>query len=97
AEFYDAVVTDLKLGKIDGIEVLKNVKRTQPETGVIMITGHGSIDTAVASIKSGAFDYLTKPVESEELMLVLKKALDHRELLGEVRRLREEVKGKYSF
>ena len=96
-ELYDAVVTDLKLGKVDGIEVLRSVKRMQPETEVLVITGHGSIDTAVAAIKAGAFDYLTKPVEPEELIMVLKKALEHRELVGEVRRLREEVKGKYSF
>lgn len=97
AQLYDAAVTDLKLGAIDGLEVLKGVKQAQPETEVIMITGHGSIDSAVSAIKSGAFDYLTKPVEPEELVLVLKKALEHRALLGEVRRLREEVKDKYSF
>ncbi len=94
---FDAVVTDLKLGDIDGLQVLQEAKKGQPELEVVVITGHGSIDTAVAAIKSGAFDYLTKPVEPEELAIVLGKALEHRSLLGEVRRLREEVKGKYSF
>ncbi|MBI4061458.1 MAG: sigma-54-dependent Fis family transcriptional regulator, partial [Elusimicrobia bacterium] len=94
---YDAVVTDLKLGDMDGLEVLKLAKARDPQTVVLVMTGHGSIDTAVAAMRSGAFDYLTKPVEAEELNLVLDKALEHGRLLHEVERLREEVKDKYSF
>ncbi len=97
SEGYDAVVTDLRLGQTDGLKVLESSKKAQPETEVIVITGHGSIGTAVAAIKAGAFDYLTKPVEPEELALALGKALDHRSLTAEVRRLREEVRGKWSF
>jgi two-component system response regulator HydG len=97
ADAYDAVVTDLRLGDIDGLKVLAAAKRLQPETEVIVMTGHGSIDTAVSAIKNGAFDYLSKPVEPEELAIVLSKALEHRSLVGEVQRLREEVKGKFSF
>ena len=96
-ELFDVVITDLRLEGVDGLRVLEGTKKVQPETEVLVITGHGSIDTAVAAIKAGAFDYLTKPVEPEELAMVLKKAVEHRELVGEVRRLREEVKGKYSF
>ncbi len=96
AEGFDAVVTDLRLGDMDGLKILETSKRLQPETEVILVTGHGSIDTAVSAIKSGAFDYLSKPVEPEELAIVLTKALEHRSLLGEVQRLREEVKGKFS-
>jgi DNA-binding NtrC family response regulator len=91
-EIYDAVVTDLRLGSGDGLKVLAATKASQPETGVIVITGHGSIDNAVAAMKAGAFDYLTKPVEPEELALALRKAVEHRDLLGEVRRLRAEVR-----
>lgn len=97
ADSYDAVVTDLKLGGADGLQVLAHCKKVQPETEVLVITGHGSVDTAVSAMKAGAFDYLTKPVEAEELIINLKKALEHRNLLGEVKRLREEVKGKHSF
>ena len=97
ATLYDAVLTDLRLGAMDGIQVLQEAKRAQPETEVLVLTGHGSIDTAVQAMKHGAFDYMTKPVQPEELMMSLQKALEHRRLLGEVRRLREEVKGKYSF
>ncbi len=94
---YDAVVTDLKLGDLNGLEILKLAKARDPRTEVLVMTGHGSIDTAVAAMRAGAFDYLTKPVEPEELNLVLDKALEHRRLLHEVERLREEVKDKYSF
>jgi len=94
---YDAVVTDLKLGDMDGLEILKLAKKRDPRVEVLVMTGHGSIDTAVAAMRAGAFDYLTKPVESEELNLVLDKALERRRLVSEVERLREEVKDKYSF
>src|SRR3989338_206860 len=96
-DIYDAVVTDLRLEGADGIIVLGEAKRIQPETEVLVMTGHGSTDPGVAAIKAGAFDYLTKPVEAEELLLVLKKALEHRSLVSEVRRLRAEMQGKYSF
>ncbi|MDP3542163.1 MAG: sigma-54 dependent transcriptional regulator [Elusimicrobiota bacterium] len=94
---YDAVVTDLKLGDLDGLEVLKFAKAKHPRVEVLVMTGHGSIDTAVAAMRAGAFDYLTKPVEPEELNLVLDKAIEHSRLVHEVERLREEVKDKYSF
>ncbi|MBI5624952.1 MAG: sigma-54-dependent Fis family transcriptional regulator [Elusimicrobia bacterium] len=97
SQHYDAVVTDLRIGVPDGLEILRIAKQSQPETQVILITGHGSIDTAVAAMKDGAYDYMTKPVEPDELAIVLDKAIEHRRLLGEVRRLREVVKGKYSF
>ncbi|HEX4047833.1 MAG TPA: response regulator, partial [Elusimicrobiota bacterium] len=94
---YDAVVTDLKLGDLDGLEVIKRAKARDPRVEVLVMTGHGSIDTAVAAMKAGAFDYLTKPVEAEELDIALAKALEHRSLVHEVERLREEVRGKYSI
>ena len=94
---YDAVVTDLKLGDLDGLEVLKFAKSKHPRVEVLVMTGHGSIDTAVAAMRAGAFDYLTKPVEPEELNIVLDKAIEHSRLVHEVERLREEVKDKYSF
>ncbi|MBI4371018.1 MAG: sigma-54-dependent Fis family transcriptional regulator [Elusimicrobia bacterium] len=96
-EIFDAVVTDLRLGAGDGLQVLAAARASQPETGVIVITGHGSIDTAVAAMKAGAFDYLTKPVEPEELALALRKSIEHRDLLGEVRRLRAELKEGLGF
>jgi DNA-binding NtrC family response regulator len=94
---FELVLTDLKLPDGDGLDVLKAAKREQPEAEVVVVTGHGSILAAVAAMKAGAFDFTTKPVEAEQLDIALRKALEHRSLLGEVKRLREEVKGKYSF
>jgi len=94
---FELILSDLRLGDGDGLEVLAHARREQPDAEVIVLTGHGSIAAAVAAMKAGAFDFLTKPVESEQLGMVLHKALEHRNLLGEVKRLREEVKGKYSF
>jgi len=94
---YDLIITDLKLGDLDGLKIVAAAKKAHPESEVVVITGHGSIDTAVAAIKAGAFDYLTKPIDSDELSIVLHKALERKSLLGEVKRLREEVKDKYSF
>ncbi len=94
---YDLVLTDLKLGDMDGLKILEASKKAQPDTEVLVITGHGSISVAVAAMKAGAYDFLTKPIEPEELVIILNKALDHSRLVGEVKRLREEVKGKYSF
>jgi DNA-binding NtrC family response regulator len=80
ATLYDVIITDLRLGSMDGLQVLREAKRAQPEAEVLVITGHGSIDTAVEAMKHGAFDYLTKPVQPEELLLSLQKALEHRSL-----------------
>ena len=76
---YQAVVTDLRLDEVDGLEVLAAVKRRSPETEVILITGFGSVDTAVEAMKSGAYDYLTKPVDPDDLVLTLKKAIERRQ------------------
>ena len=97
AEPFDIVATDLRLGDMDGLDVLAAARKFRPEAAGIVITGHGSITNAVSAIKAGAYDYLTKPVEIDELHLVIQKALEHRGLVREVNRLREEVKDKFSF
>src|SRR4030065_1609700 len=68
----DILITDLKLPDIDGIQILKEVKTTNPETQVIMITAYGSIDSAVTAMKEGASDYLTKPFAMDELLLLVR-------------------------
>ncbi len=93
----DLVITDLKLGDMDGMEVLSSVKKYDPRIEVIVVTGHGSIDNAVKAIKAGAFDYLSKPVDSEELALTIEKTIEHQKLIAEVENLRSEVHNKYSF
>ena len=88
---YQAVVTDLRLDEVDGLEVLAAVKRRSPETEVILITGFGSVDTAVEAMKSGAYDYLTKPVDPDDLVLTLKKAIERQQLRRQVAYLQKEV------
>jgi len=88
---YQVVVTDLRLGKVDGLQILRSVKKRTPETEVILITGFGSVDTAVQAMKVGAYDYLTKPVDPEDLVLTLKKALERRRLRRQVAVLQREV------
>ena len=94
---FDIVITDLKMPDIDGMEVLKTVKSHNKDIPVIMITAFGTIEQAVAALKSGAFDYLTKPFNRDELKITVKKALELRDLRGENLRLQAELSGKFSF
>ncbi len=91
AESFDVVVTDLTMPEVDGLQVLGFVKETYPETVVILITAYGSVETAVQAMKKGAFDYLTKPFERDELVLLLDKALRMRSLERENLVLRERA------
>jgi DNA-binding NtrC family response regulator len=92
---YDIVVLDIMMPNIDGIEVLRRVKETHPDIDVIMITGLSQIDTAVRAMKLGAFDYLSKPFDPEELKLVVERALERRRLLQENIALKSEVGTRY--
>jgi len=84
------VLVDIKMPGMDGIKVLSEIKKISPETEVIVITGHGGIDTAIDALRQGAFDYITKPINYDELQIALKRALDKQNLLAENRRLLEE-------
>ena len=88
---YDIAFVDLKMSPMDGIEVLAEIKQYSPKTTVIIMTAHGSVDTAVAAIKKGAHDYLQKPFDFEELKLFTQKVLAHHQLVHEVAELREEL------
>ncbi|MDH3230051.1 MAG: sigma-54 dependent transcriptional regulator [Alphaproteobacteria bacterium] len=94
---YDVVILDIMMPKIDGLEVLQRVKETHPDVDVIMVTGHSQIETAVRSMKLGAFDYLPKPFDPDELELVVQRALERRRLLQENLDLKTEVSSKYRF
>lgn len=95
--FFDIVITDIRMGNKDGMEVLKSFKKVSPETTVIMITAFGSIDTAIEAIREGAFDYISKPFKLEEITLTIKKALEQRRLIEENRLFRQELIEKYHF
>lgn len=94
---YDVVILDIMMPNIDGLEVLRRVKETHPSVDIVMITGLSQIDTAVQAMKLGAFDYLSKPFEPDELKLVVLRALERRRLLQENLILKTEVSSKYRF
>jgi len=92
---YDLLVLDIMMPKMDGVEVLRRVKEAHPDVEVVMITGLSQIATAVSAMKLGAFDYLSKPFEPEELRLSVERALERRRLLQENLTLKSEVSSRY--
>src|SRR5216683_2390797 len=93
----DIVVSDVKMPDLDGLDMLREIKAVAPSPHVITITAFGSIDTAIRAVKLGAFDYITKPFEIDQLLLSVEKALAERALRSEVVRLRAEVQRSYRF
>ena len=96
-EPFDLVLTDLMLPGVSGLDVLRQSKAQFPGTAVIVLTAFGSVETAVEAMKSGAFDYLTKPVDNEELLLAVNRALETVRLREEVGNLRMSVSRKFGF
>ncbi|MBC8870837.1 MAG: sigma-54-dependent Fis family transcriptional regulator [Planctomycetes bacterium] len=94
---YDVILLDLKMPKIGGMDFLRRIKDVRPDVEVIMMTGYAEISTAVEAVKLGAFDYLPKPVTSDQLAVAVGKALERRELLSENRYLRRELESRYQF
>ena len=94
---YDLLITDLKLPGMTGIDLLDQIRYGNPDLPVIMITAFGSIENAVAAMKKGAFNYLTKPINPDELLAVIKAALEKYELKRENITLRSALKEKYTF
>jgi len=90
----DLVLTDIRMGAVDGLTVLREFKRTSPDTAVVVLTAFGSLEGAIEAIKQGAYDYLAKPFKKEEIKLVVERSLDHCRLVRENARFREELKGK---
>jgi two-component system, cell cycle response regulator len=82
---YDIVITDMLLPGMDGMEVLKKIKEHTPDIDVVLITGFGSIESAVSFMKAGALDYITKPINSDHLEIVIQKAIERKELIKAAR------------
>ncbi len=93
----DLVITDMKMTGMDGLMVLKSIKERSPETLVIIITAFGTVDVAVEAMKNGAYDYITKPFNRDELKLTVKKALQFNGLTEENKRLKSELTDKADF
>lgn len=88
---FDAVLCDIKMPKMDGLEFLEKVKEINADIPVIMVSGHGNIDTAVDAVKKGAFDYISKPPDLNRLLITLRNAMDKTSLVTETRTLRKKV------
>ncbi len=93
----DLVLTDLRMGKMDGLELVQEIHNTRPETQVILMTAFGGLETAIEAIKAGAYHFVAKPVKLPEVGALLSKALAERDLRRENRQLRQVVEERYSF
>ncbi|WP_299159094.1 sigma-54 dependent transcriptional regulator [uncultured Tenacibaculum sp.] len=94
---YDLVLCDIKMPKMDGVEVLEKAKKIKPETAMVMISGHGDLDTAVNTMRLGAFDYISKPPDLNRLLNTVRNALDRTELVVENKRLKKKVSKSYEM
>src|SRR5438105_5276074 len=93
----DLVLTDLQMAKVSGLDVLEPVTRDHADLPVVIVTGHGTVRSAVEAIKKGAFDYISKPVDNDELKIVVRRALEMRRLTQENRGLSQELRERFDF
>ncbi len=96
-ESYDLIMSDIKMPGLDGIEVLERARILSPDSAIVMISGHGDIDTAVECIKKGAYDYISKPPDLNRLLNTVRLALDRTSLVEENRRLKKKVSKRYEI
>jgi len=94
---YDLVLCDIKMPKMDGVEVLEKAKKLKPEIPFVMISGHGDLDTAVNTMRLGAFDYISKPPDLNRLLNTVRNALDRKDLVVENKRLKKKVSKNYQM
>jgi DNA-binding NtrC family response regulator len=94
---YDLVLCDIKMPKMDGVEVLEAMKKIKPEIPIVMISGHGDLDTAVNTMRLGAFDYISKPPDLNRLLNTVRNALDKSSLVVENKRLKKKVSKSYEM
>lgn len=94
---YDLVLSDIKMPEMDGLEVLSKIMEVHSDVPVVMISGHGNIDTAVESIKKGAYDFIEKPLDLNRLLITVKNALEKKELVVETKKLKKKVARRYEM
>lgn len=97
ADSFDVVLTDIKMPNMDGMEVLDKIMETRPDCPVIMISGHGDIDTAVESIKKGAYDFIQKPLDLNRLLITIKNAVEKGALVVDNKALKKKIEHKYDM
>ncbi|MCA1480945.1 response regulator, partial [Bradyrhizobium sp. NBAIM08] len=94
---FDIILTDLNLPDFDGIEMVRRCKEISPDTEIIMITGFGSTEKTIEATKAGAFHYVEKPIEFEELLLLIEKAIDRKRQSAEIKELRGKLSSRNSY
>jgi CheY-like chemotaxis protein len=88
---YDVVLCDIKMPKMDGLEVLDKARQANPDVPIIMISGHGTIETAVEAVKNGAYDFISKPPDLNRLLITLRNAMDKNTLVAETKTLKKRI------
>ena len=96
-DFFDVVLVDYKMPELDGLQSLREIRRLLPDLPVVMMTAYGTVETAVASMKEGALDYLTKPIDLDELLIILQKVIERSSLIKENKALRAQLQERYTF
>src|SRR5690554_7528929 len=96
-EDFDLIICDIKMPKMDGVEVLQASKKIKPEVPFVMISGHGDLETAVNTMRYGAFDYISKPPDLNRLLTTVRNALDNKSLVIENKRLKKKVSKNYQM
>ncbi|AEK22887.1 sigma-54-dependent transcriptional regulator [Capnocytophaga canimorsus] len=96
-EDYDLILCDIKMPKSDGMEVLESAKKIKPEIPIVMISGHGDLETAVNTMRLGAYDYISKPPDLNRLLNTVRNALDRKELVVENKRLKKKIGKNYQM
>jgi DNA-binding NtrC family response regulator len=94
---YNLVLTDVNMPEVDGFELLRVVRKRYPEVVTIVITGYGTIESAVEAIKMGAYDYLTKPIVDDEIRMLVNRALEQQSLIQENRNLKEQLRSQFGL
>ena len=94
---FDLVLCDIKMSKMDGVEVLENIKKIKEQIPVVMISGHGDLETAVSTMRLGAYDYISKPPDLNRLLNTVRNALDRQKLICENKKLKQIISKKYEM
>jgi DNA-binding NtrC family response regulator len=96
-DFFDIALVDYKMPELDGLQTLREIRKLYPDLPVVMMTAYGTVETAVASMKEGALDYLTKPIDLDELLLMLQKVIERSNLIKENKELKTQLQERYAF
>jgi two-component system NtrC family response regulator len=96
-DFFDIALIDYRMPALDGLQTLREIRRLYPDLPVVMMTAYGTVETAVASMKEGALDYLTKPIDLDELLLILQKVIERSNLIQENKVLKAQLQERYTF